>query len=482
MATVAERVRAQPWWLVLLGAVMASAGAALFYAALTPRAFAADEPAHTAYAEEVAHGRLPTIDTVQPDRAAALAPGERPGSLDHIYVANHPPLFAAVQGGIARVIQGLGIADDPTLAVGRFLNALCVLASVVATARLGREVSGSLRVGVLGAALFAATPALWSLSTFGYSDGGGILATTLVVWAGAAAWTRRTHRSLLWLGLAVAAAGATRATALIVAVAVAVTVLARVLADGRDRHDGRDRSLAGSLRLVATALGPAVVLTAWWYVRSWVLFGDPTGAVVLNDRLDRPDRTGGMLGRFGDLAMWQTMISELAASSYTATLVDYQVRLPAPAVWAMALTALVAVAGLALPPWARPHGSDASLRAWPVLAVALGAVALGIAGHTAQGGAPHPRYLLLAVPVLTTLVVVGLDRIHRVLSMAAVAGAIAASVAVGVLSTRWVDRIMAGHDLHRFGPAALGWIGVAVASAGLVLAGVAAIEQRLVEE
>jgi hypothetical protein len=457
------------WTWILVGVVVASAGAAIIYGSLTPTALPTDGPAHTAYAEELAAGRLPDLGTIRPERRDDVDAREA-GPQDYIYVANHPPLFAAVQGGIARVLTAFGI-DGSTLAVGRALNALCTLATVVVLARLGLEVSTRLRVGVLAAAMFATVPALWSLATFGYSDGSGILTATLAVWAAVACWNRRTTRSVVWLGVAVAAAGATRATALIVAVTVAVIVLPRVA-----WADGARGAWARLARLAAIALGPAVALTAWWYVRTWVRFGDPTGSGILTERLHRAAPDGGMLGRLVDVRMWREMVSKLLGSSYdyfySPASQELETRLPRGATWIIGAFVVAAIVGLLLPDRLRRTRDAMSRRGWPLLVGAVGAVVFGIVGHTAEGGAPHPRYLLVAMPVLALLAVLGLERLHPVLTEMAVIFLAAASVAMLVLSVRWVDRVIAANDLRRFGPEWVGWVGAAVVVLGLVVVGV----------
>jgi hypothetical protein len=461
------------WTVVLVGVVVASAGAAIIYGALTPTALPTDGPAHTAYAEELGSGRLPDLGTIRPERRDEVAARGDAGPQDYVYVANHPPLFAAVQGGIARVLTAVGV-EGSTLAVGRALNALCTLATVVVLALLGREVSTRWRVGVLAAAMFAALPALWSLATFGYSDGGGILTATLAVWAAVACWNRRTTRSVVWLGAAVAAAGATRATALIVAVTVAAIVLPRVA-----WADGARGTWARLARLSAIAFGPAVALTAWWYVRTWVRFGDPTGSGILTERLHRATPDGGMLGRLVDVSMWHEMATKLLGSSYdyfySPASQEFETRLPSAATWIIGAFAVGAVVGLLLPDHLRRAGGAVSRRGWPLLVGAVGAVVFGIVGHTAEGGAPHPRYLLVAMPVLALLAVIGLERLHPVLTEMAVIFLAAASIAMLVLSVRWVDRVIAANDLRRFGPEWVGWVGAAVLVAGLVVVGVGCV-------
>lgn len=458
------------WWTLLVGVLVASAGLGLFYGALTPRSFGADEPAHTAYAEVVADASLPDVGTIQPASAARIARGGQPHPSDYIYVANHPPLFAAVQGLLARGLRELGVGSS-TLAAGRFLNAACVLSAVAAAAMLGREVTGSLRLGVLGAGLFAATPALWSLSTYGYSDGLAVLATVLVAWSGVIAWRQATTGTIAWLAAAIALSGAARATALLMAVpvglAVALRVAVRLLAK-RDGIAGRRAKLAPlathTIGVAAMTCGPAALLVGWWYVRTWIRFGDPTASAVLNGRLGRRSPPGGVIGRLLDIEMWRSMITELLASCYTA---NFEAEQPRLATWAVAtegLVAAAAVGGLAL---AAFRGRTV-VAGWPILAVIVAGNLFGIAGHTAGGGSAHPRYLLLVIPILAVVVVAGLDPLHRHLPAVAVVGLTLASVVMVAKASTWIDDAVSG-PIQRFGPAWLRLVGVAIAGLGLLV-------------
>lgn len=494
MVTVPETDRT--WRRILVGIVLASLGAALFYGSLTPRDFGPDEPAHTAYAVVLEEGHLPDVDTIKPERRAELRSGRAPNSTDYVYVANHPPLFAAVQAGVSKVLDRTGLAHSPELAVGRALNALCTLLSVVAVGSLGRAVGGSRRIGVLAAGMFAAVPALWSLATYGYSDGGSVLATALVVWAGVEAWKRFDRTTGAWLALAVVGAGATRATALIVALAVTAAVCLR---HGFRSHHGPGPSATVATRSAGPLAGlgrtavsfglvviPAVVLTGWWYLRNWIRFGDPTASHLLNERLGRAEPSGGIPARLADLDMWRRMLSELAASTYSPTLGPAQPRFASVAVGFIGLVALASLVGLALlaargldlvphdpdvdSPTASHPDPSAALRVdgWPVLVVALGAVLFGIAGHTSTGGTAHARYLLLGLPSIVVLVVVGLGRLHRWIPVIATGALAAGSLAMIVMSTHWIDAIDRSHHLQAFG--ADGWrvAGVVLLGGGLL--------------
>lgn len=124
-----------------------------------------------------------------------------------------------------------------------------------------------------------------------------------------------------------------------------------------------------------------------------------------------------------------------------------------------------------------PTGSStagARLQGWPILVAAVFGVMFGVAGHVSGGGAPHGRYLLLAMPVLCLMVIVGLERLHRHLPLLAVAGAATASLWMLQAATSWIDDLRAEVGVDRFGSAWLSTAGVAMAVAGIVAAVAAA--------
>lgn len=483
-----RKIRRDPWWRFVACTLAACAGLALAYGALTPEGFATDEPAHAAYADEIRSGRLPDVDTLQPEhearRTAAATRGDpvgEPRSLDYIYVANHPPAFAATQAAITATLDGTGVATDATVAVGRFLNALCMVGSVLVLALIGREVTGRLRIGALSAALFASVPALWSLATFGYSDGAAVLVVSLATWAGVVAWKDGTTRSVGMLGATVAAAGAVRATALLAALAVAAVVCVRQLSRHRARGTSPHRWRARVLRDLALVSLPALVLSSWWYVRMWIRFGDPTASEVLQGRLDRQPRDGGIGSAITDVDMWQSMVTQLTATAYAPNFYRLQVRLAPTVVWLTGLVALMAAVGLVVPRlaghrWRRVRNDEPPQRfhGTTVLLISVGAVLFGVAAHVATGGAPHERYLLLAMPTICLAVVIGLDRIDRRLPLAALAGAAAASLWMLAASTRWVDDLRDQLGLSRFGPVWVSTAGAALAVVATLLAVAAA--------
>lgn len=450
--------------------LVAAAGAGLFYGSMTPRYYPADERSHTAYAQAIRSGVLPSIDTTLPQDGGRTA-----ATRQRIYVANHPPLFPAVQAAVA-VAAGWVAIDEAELTVGRALNVLFTLAAVVALAGLGRAMTGSRRLGLLSATLFAAMPALWSLAAFGYSDGLGLLATILVVWAGVRVWTDPGRHSWVLCSAAVVLAGLSRGSALGPAVAVGALVVAgrawsgggagtRGVDGSRPRPTGTPRAVAG---VALGMFGPVTVIAGWWYVRNTVMFGDPLASGALLERFDMTPRPGGLLGALTDLEWWRYMFTDLVGSIY-APAYSAPPRLAPWAFWMIAAAVAVAVVGLvASTRWPRTKRRAPRLHGLPIVGVAAAVVVLGVFRHIAGGGGSHPRYILAVVALLTVVVIAGLDRLHPAGPVAAVVVMTATSLMLLAQSRRWM-----AEEAERFGEPAYGPPGLRVLGVGLIVVGVA---------
>lgn len=450
--------------------VVAAAGAGLFYGSMTPRYYPADERSHTAYAQAIRSGVLPSIDTTLPDD------GEH-GAADRqrIYVANHPPLFPAVQAAVAVAAGWVGI-EEAELTVGRALNVLFALAAVVALAGLGRAMTGSRRLGMLSAALFAAMPALWSLASFGYSDGLALLATVLVVWAGVRAWSYPLSRLWVLVSGAVVLAGLSRGSALGPAIAVGALVVAGRAGSGRGagshgasgslpRPSATPRDVAG---VALGMFGPVAAIAGWWYVRNIVMFGDPLASAALLERYDKTPRPGGLLGALTDLEWWRIMFADLVGGVYAPTFFA-RPHLATWALWVIAAVVAVAVVSLvASTVWRRSQEGAPRLHGLPVVGVATAVVVLGVFRHIAGGGGSHPRYMLPVLALLTVIVIAGLDRLHRAAPAAAVVVMTATSLMLLGQSQSWMADVA-----EEFGAPAYGPPGLRVLAVGLIVVGIA---------
>ncbi|HXH58474.1 hypothetical protein, partial [Iamia sp.] len=331
------------------------------------------------------------------------------------------------------------------------------------------------RLGLLSATLFAAMPALWSLASFGYSDGLALLSTVLVVWAGVRAWSHPVSRLWVLVSGAVVLAGLSRGSALGPAVAVGALVVAGRAGSGRGagtRGDSgsRPRPSATPRDVSAVALGmfgPVAAIAGWWYVRNTVMFGDPLASGALLERYDKTPRPGGLLGALGDLEWWRIFFTDLVGSVYAP---DFTVR-PRLATWALwMIAAVVAVAVVSLVAstvWRRTNRGAPRLHGLPIVGVAAAVVVLGVFRHIAGGGGSHPRYMLPVLALLTVVVIAGLDRLHHAAPAAAVVVMTATSLMLLGQSQSWMADVVEGFGAPAYGPP-----GLRVLAVGLIVVGI----------
>ncbi|MEX5634643.1 hypothetical protein [Parafrankia sp. FMc2] len=335
-------------WLVLgvvaAGLLLGTLGLA---GALATKPFAgADEAQHTAYALEIADGRLPELDTpvrstlpgmpgLAPDcqvpPAAARAAVDRRDvtvlpacarrngavltNFDLVYTANHPPLFYLLEA----LPLGTGRALDHPVAgfyAARLLNIAVGIAALVATALLVRfllPARPDLAVGA--AAVLAVTGIFIAVTSQVYNDAFAVALITAAT-AATLALARRgpSVRTLLPVALLVPAAALGRASGgLAAAVLVPAVGLAAALGTrpgriglGRAHHArapgaGWHRPLlAGFGTGAATGLLTSAA-AGWFYARNNRLYGDPAGS----ERAAWMFPTG-----YGERPVWEIITSQ----------------------------------------------------------------------------------------------------------------------------------------------------------------------------
>ncbi|WP_154675148.1 hypothetical protein [Parafrankia elaeagni] len=445
-------------WLVL-GVVAAGLllGVLGLAGALATKPFAgADEAQHTAYALEVAAGRLPELDTpvrstipgmpgLPPDchmppaaaraavdrRDAALLPAcaRRSGAAltnwDLVYTANHPPLFYLLEA----LPLGAGRALDHPLAgfyAARLLNLAVGIAAVVATAWLVRGLLPArpdLAVGA--AAVLAVTGIFIAVTSQVYNDAFAVALITAAT-AATLALARRgpSARTLLPIALLVPAAALGRASGgLAAAVLVPAVGLAAALGTrpGPDRP-GPDRTHltravgAGWRRPLLAGFGASAVTglltiaaAGWFYARNNRLYGDPAGS----ERAAWMFPTG-----YGERPVWEIITSQDFWWTIYQGLFGRPTLLhgvPHRAIVGVGLLTVLGLLAAAIRTLLAPrtrweparHDRAVDVICWlTVVAEALLATAT-LVGYVAAGGATFTRYLLPALPLLTLAVVAG---------------------------------------------------------------------------
>lgn len=452
-----------------------------------------DEQAHVGYAMEVSRGRLPSVDTLIPvpsgapnlERRLAATPPTAEGPDPHVkvWVANHPPgayLFATPVVWVGELIRdGGGI-----LLAMRLANVVGGAAAIGATALLAHELTRSIRVAALAAALVASTPYLQFITSTAMTDGFTLALSTGVVWAACRAQRLGFDRgSTTAVAVLAAACGLTRMTALGVAVAAVGTSLLVTAA--------RTRSVPWRPAALVTL---AVALSSgWFWVANVVRYGDVAGSQVLYDRFDRAP-TGGLIETFFDADTWERLIDTLLSQQRDlASMWPGQASASTVVMVTLGVVGLLAVmdraasvtAGVPRPEEAPPVGrapgsplDPAAPRAttvdhtgWMTLGAASVASGLMVAQHVSAGGNPFARYVLSILPFLACAVSAGLVGGRRRLT-ATVAGMAILGHQL-LMSYRYFADSEAAEALRRpsyLDPTMIGpdWIRAATAGAGAV--------------
>ena len=242
----------------------------LLYIGAVPPGSGPDEADHLAYLRAlVVDHRLPVLRDVphilmRSDGSGQGDPAPVPTGLAGPYArqAQHPPLGYLPAVPLGWLVWLVGQPAFITRLIGLLWGSLTLWAGW----RLGREVYAGrplVRVALLTIPLLPGP--LYMCAVF--SNDGAAMAAGAIVWWRLATWIagRRTRRDELWLGLAVGIALLVKSTALIFGPLV---VLAELLA-GRLAGDGWRTRLAHAGRILGTAL----VVSGWWYLRNWLLYG-----------------------------------------------------------------------------------------------------------------------------------------------------------------------------------------------------------------
>jgi hypothetical protein len=454
---------ASPLRLGLAGAVTVFATLAVLHAVTIPPFLPADELAHYGYASSLGAGRLPTVDTAIPGSQATevlvrLVADPDPNKSD-VWVANHPPLFAA----LAALPVALGEATDHAvtgLLVARLISAMAGAAAVALTGALALVLLPRRpRVAVLAAGLLATIPLVAHVSGFAYNDALAMAAVSASILGGAAALRHRPGRVRAsasepggwgskrvrasasepggWgskqvtaaVTVAAAAAALTRASAL-PAAAFAVAALAYA---GARRVEGPGPRLAERLvAAVRAAWIPALAVTiaaGWFYVRNVALYGGPTAAVYLFDKFERSPRPEGRAILL-DPGFWRVQIQDYwrGFADSKGVLGDDWLTW----IWAAAAVMIVGLCVGAV----RLGGADRRpgdrLAPWVPALAYVAVLVWSISSFVAGGGSPHPRYWMGALPVVAVVVAAGLDALPGRRWAVVPAGLLSLQVGLGV--------------------------------------------------
>ncbi len=341
-----------------------------------------DEPAHLGYVAALAGGELPTIetDTVQdPEDFGGLAGAMEGWDEEHgdIWTANHAPLFH-----VALLPLWWASQDEPqhVFIAMRLINTIGFALWVVLVALIARELVPRRPAVPALAAVLAATPTLTLRAGFLMNDGVSSAGALLALWM----TVRILRREVTGGRLALAALGGviaagTRASGVLM---VAVCCLALLVVVWR--RDGWRRGVVAA----GVVGGVPALLTGWFYLRNYQLYGDFTGQSALLDKFQRSEVTS-----IRDV--WR--IPSLDEAIYST---------PIPLLILLVLVPIAVVAR------ARRTGVQWDA-AWVLLIAHAGITAVQIVGFLQAGGGYHDRYLMTVMPLLATAAALAMLRLGR---------------------------------------------------------------------
>jgi 4-amino-4-deoxy-L-arabinose transferase-like glycosyltransferase len=278
----------------------------------------------------------------------------------------------------------------------RWLTVLIGAGTVWLTYRIGREILPDQPALALGsAALVAFNPQFLYLSGAVNNDvpaalcGAAILlACVRLVQAGQSA---RVHATMgLLFGLALLTKF--NLLALLAPIELACLIAAR---RAGEQTDGWRAFLRGNLRI----LGMAVLISGWWFVRNWRLYGDPTGMNMLNDLWSGRPATGHWWVIRQSLPyLWSSLWGRFGYG---------QVPLPEPLYQGLLIFCAVAVGGYLLPRRRSLPGAAMLLLGMAVLAYA----AVVFTYMLIQPAGAMGRFFFPGLPALAVLICLGLGQV-----------------------------------------------------------------------
>lgn len=479
IARLRRLVVARPAAVGVLGAVLLLAGGSWYQALVTPPFRFIDEQAHVGYVIEIQKGNLPTIDTPIDAAGGGTALVQRlaiePGRRQDVWVANNPPLTYILAAGPGALTRALGIPGGPLLGL-RLVNVVATAMAIGVVYLLGRDLSGGNRtVGLVAAGLTGATPHLGFIAALAFNDGVSFLASTAVMLAlirvlGAGPGGDP-RRAVIHLGIACAFAGATRPMTLLIAMAAGAIAMAWICW----------RRQTPVLWSAAWLALPTLLSSGWFYVLNMHRYGDPTGSQALFEKFGRV-ANGSSLSWLTHRAMWDYGFKTITTQRLEAPLPDdpyWRYRLILAITSALMVLAVALVVGISVRNRSGGGGSGRAsgslpTAAWASMLVLAAVPVFASAQHRSGGGAPHPRYLLAMLPVVTIAAAFVLVRLGtRWAGLAAVVGMSVVTFGQTRRSAVWLaeNRLgPAGSDLvTAYGNAILRGAGLAAAGIGLVL-------------
>jgi 4-amino-4-deoxy-L-arabinose transferase-like glycosyltransferase len=271
---------------------------ALVYSLVTPLKYGPDEPAHFIYIRSLATTfSPPPIARTQTHTEDSIASHE----------GHQPPLYYAVMAVPYAILNAFGPPADTIWRVLRILGIAIGVFWIYFVYRLAREYFASEAYALATAAFVALIPNAAYTAGVVNND---IMIALLFTWAMVPILRffkteSLSNREAAALGALTGLAILTKAQALILVGVFAIAALAVC----RRRHYA---NAGGVLRAAAIVLGVAVIVSGWWFVRCWIVYGTPMPHSLYNPVL--PD---GMISLLVNPALGLRAIWFGSAAVYT---------------------------------------------------------------------------------------------------------------------------------------------------------------------
>lgn len=385
---VAGRLAARPDAVPLLAAALLLLVGAQVALVFKVPSWGNDEPAHMGYVASLAAGDLPDIETDivdDPARFPGTAEELRGWDEEHgdIWTANHPPLFHLAMVPIWWALHDVN--QSGMVITMRLANTVGFAAWLYLVGALARELVPRRPAVAALAVVVAAAPTLVLRSAFFQNDGWASASAVLLLLM--TVRMLRAEVTATRVAVAVVAgtvAAGTRAQGVLVVALCSVFLLVVVARRSGWTGPGWRRALTVS----ALVGGVPAAASGWFYVRNRRLYGDFTGQDALLDKFGRVPVTD-----------WRRIDNIPGLTEPT---------LATPILVAVALV-LVPVA---LVRSVRRHGVRVDA-VWVLLTLHALVTLQSVVAFLRAGGGFHDRYLMQVMPLLSTVLAVGMLGVGR---------------------------------------------------------------------
>ncbi len=383
-----RRIASRPDVVPVLAAVLIALVGAQIALVFKVPSWGNDEPAHIGYVASLARGNLPTIETDivdDPARFPGTAEELRGWDEEHgdVWTANHPPLFHLTMVPVWWILSDVN--QSGMVITMRLANTLGFASWLFLVGLLARELVPRRPAVSALAVVVAAAPTLVLRSAFFQTDGWASASAVLLLLMTVRMLRDEVTRSRVAVAVAAGTvATGTRAQGVLVVALCTLTLL--VVLGGRVGAGRAGRRRAAT---VAALVGGVPTLAfGWFFVRNHRLYGDFTGQ-------------GALMEKFG-----RSPVSSWDRIDNVPGLTEPTLATPILIVVSLVLVPVALVRSVSR------HGVRLDA-AWTMLGVHALLTLQSVVTFISVGGGFHDRYLMQAMPLLATVVAVGMLEVGR---------------------------------------------------------------------